>query len=142
MSKDMSFENFVEELQQKIEHEEENTYSKKVIQEYRNPDKFGIIKNPDATGKIKGPCNDTMKISIKINDKKISDSRFWTDGCGATIACGNMLMKVIKNKTINEAKNISSKKLIDILDGLPKEHLHCAKLAVDTLHSALKNLEK
>ena len=142
MEKDETFDQFVIDLQRKIEQEEEKTYSKKVIQEYRNPVHFGIIKNPDAVGEIKGQCGDTMKIYIKIYHNIISDARFWTDGCGATIACGSMLMKMIKGENIEDVQCISPNDLIKTLDGLPKEHIHCAKLAVDTLHSTLKQIKK
>ena len=132
----------VKDLQEKIEHEEELTYSKTVIEEYRNPNNFGVLKNPDAEGSVKGPCNDTMKITLRIKDEIIKDARFWTDGCGATIACGSMLTKIIKNMSINDALKISYEKLIEILNGLPKEHIHCSKLAVDTLRKTLKNYWK
>jgi nitrogen fixation NifU-like protein len=132
----------VKELQKKIEYDEKKTYSKVVINEYRNPTNFGVIEHPDAYGVVKGPCGDTMKITIKIENGKIQDARFWTDGCGATLACGNMLTKMIYGKTPREALRISEKKLINSLNGLPKEHFHCAKLAVITLHKALKQISK
>ena len=65
--KEDSFEKFIEELQRKIEYEEDQKYSKVVISEYRNPNNFGDIKNSDASGKVKGPCGDTMKINLKID---------------------------------------------------------------------------
>ena len=113
-----------------------------MISEYRNPVNFGVLENPDAVGIIKGPCGDTMKITLKILDGIIQDARFWTDGCGATLAAGNMLTKKSKGKTLQDADDINSKQLIDALNGLPKEHNHCALLAVNTLHEAIKNYEK
>jgi len=142
MMVDDHFIKMVKELQEKIDCEEEKIYSKKVIREYRNPTYFGILKQPDAVGQVTGPCNDTMKISLKVKQGKINKALFWTDGCGATIACGNMLMKMAIDKTPKEARFISKKDLINALDGLPKEHLHCAKLATDTFRSALDQLEK
>ena len=94
-------------LQKKIEYDEEQIYSNIVIFEYRNPSNFGDIENPDAIGMIKGPCGDTMKITLKIEKKRIKNVSFWTDGCGATIACGSMLTKMIKGFTIEEASGIS-----------------------------------
>ena len=129
----------IKEIQNKIESGEEKTYSKVIIREYRNPTNFGVLEHPDAVGIIKGPCEDTMKISLKIIKGKIQDARFWTDGCGATLACGNMLTKMIKGKTPHETLKISQEDLINNLDGLPKENSHCAKLAVNTLHKAIKN---
>ena len=139
---DDDFVKMVEELQKKIEYDEEATYSQIVIREYQNPTNFGVLKRPDAIGKVTGSCNDTMKITLRVGHGMISDDRFWTDGCGATVACGSMLMKMVKGKTIEEVQCISKDDLLKAVDGLPKEHLHCAKLAVDTLQSALKQLDK
>lgn len=140
MNNDDDFEKLLEELQRKIEYEEEETYSKVVIREYRNPSNFGVIENPDALGEVKGPCGDTMKISLRIEDRKIRDACFWTDGCGATIACGSMLTKMIKGEALDGASAITSERLIDALEGLPQEHMHCSKLAVNTLQKTIKKL--
>ena len=142
MNKGKDFEEMVKELQRKIDRDEEETYSKKVIKEYRNPVNFGFIENPDVTGKVKGPCNDTMRVDLRVKKNVIQNARFWTDGCGASIACGNMLTSMIKGKNIDEANVISSEKLLEVLDGLPKEHQHCAKLAVNTLHEVIRDYHK
>ena len=139
MNKDNDFIKMLRELQSKIEYDEEKTYSRKVIDEFRNPTNFGSIKNPDASGQIKGPCGDTMRIDLKIKDKMITDVRFWTDGCGATIACGSMLTKIINGKSIQNAKNFTSSDLLLALDGLPGEHQHCPILAINTLKKTIIN---
>ena len=136
---DDDFLKLLEELQQKIEYGEEQKYSKVVISEYRNPSNFGIIDEPDAIGEIHGPCGDTMKISLRIEKMRIKQAFFWTDGCGATIACGSMLTKILKNKTLKEADNITSSQLLDALEGLPEKHHHCTILAVNTLRKAINN---
>jgi nitrogen fixation NifU-like protein len=135
---DDDFVRFLGELQKKIEYDEEQTYSKVVLREYRNPSNFGDIENPDAVGMVKGPCGDTMKICLKIEKGRIKNVSFWTDGCGATIACGSMLTKLIKGKNVGEAAGITDEKLTSALDGLPEEHMHCSTLAVNTLQKAIK----
>ena len=139
MNNDKDFLDMVKGLQRKIDRDEEKTYSTRVIKEYRNPVNFGFIEHPDATGQIKGPCNDTIRIDLKIKNNIIQDARFWTDGCGASLACGNMLMNMIKGKTLNDAQNNTALQLLKTLNGLPDEHQHCAKLAVHTLHETIKN---
>jgi len=139
MSKEKDIEKIVEELQSKIEYDEETDFSKTVIDEFRNPSNFGLIKDPDAVGVIKGPCGDTMKIMLKIENGILVDVRFWTDGCGTSIACGSMLTKMIKGKTFDEISTVTSEKLNDDLDGLPENHVHCTVLAVNTLRKAIKN---
>jgi len=134
-------EKLLEELQQKIEYDENEIYSKVVIRECRNPSNFGVLDDPDAIGEIKGPCGDTMKISLMVEKRRIKDACFWTDGCGATIACGSMLTKILKGKSLQEAKKYNSSQLLIALDGLPVEHQHCPILAINTLQQALKNYD-
>lgn len=136
---DNDFVNMVKELQKKIEYGEEKTYSKTVINEYRNPTHFGVLKHPDSIGQIKGSCGDTMKFTLKIVKDVIEDASFWTDGCGATVAAGNMLTKMIMRKTLKEANNVTSEQLLGALDGLPNEHRHCAHLAIKTMHKSIEN---
>jgi len=136
-----NFMKMIRELQKKIEYDEEQMYSKVVIREYHNPINFGVLEHPDAVGVIKGPCGDTMKITLKIINGKIQDARFWTDGCGATLASGNMLIKMIKGKTLREAGTMTNTKLIDALEGLPQEHDHCALLAMNTLRKTIRNYQ-
>ena len=142
MNKDDDFKKMVNNLQKKIDREEENIYSKNVLKEFRNPTNFGYIENPDTTGLIKGPCGDTIRIDLRIKNKKIINACFWTDGCGPSIACGNMLTKMIKGDTIEQAMKITYDQLTSELGGLPQENLHCSKLAVDTLHTAIKKYYK
>ena len=140
MSKNKDFEKVIDELQRKIEYEEETEFSEKVVNEYRNPSNFGVIENPDAVGKIKGPCGDTMQIMLKISNGRVAEVSFWTDGCGTSIACGSMLTKMIKGKKIQDIDDITSEKLNDALDRLPENHVHCTVLAVNTLKKTMKSL--
>jgi NifU-like protein involved in Fe-S cluster formation len=50
----------------------------------------------------------------------------------------------IKNywKKIEELDSISSGQLLEVLDGLPEEHQHCARLAVSTLYKVIKDYHK
>jgi len=142
MSKEKDFETLMKEMQRKIEYDEEADFSKTVIEEYRNPSNFGAIENPDAVGKIKGPCGDTMKITLKVENNRVVDVRFLTDGCGTSIACGSMLTKIVQGKTLDEANIITSQDLDKALEGLPEDHVHCTILALNTLRKALNNYHK
>ena len=139
---DEDFVKLLEELQQKIEYGEIKKYSKVVIHEFRNPSNLGNLDDSDAIGRIKGPCGDTMKITLEISNDRITNACFWTDGCGATIACGSILTKMIKGKYLRELEDISSLDLIEALEGLPIEHHHCTILAINTLQKAIKNYYK
>ncbi len=137
-----NFDDLVNNIQLQIDIEEEKEFSAKVIREYRNPHNVGRIQEPNCIGIILGPCGDTMEFSIIISKDRIQRILFMTDGCGPSIACGSMTTKLARDKTIEEAFHILDTDILNALDGLPDKNKHCAKLAADTLHAAIKKFWK
>ena len=126
-------------LDEQIMAEMRKIYSEKVIDHAMNPRNVGRIMNADGFARITGTCGDTMEISLKVRDGKIVDAKFWTDGCSAIIACGSMATELVKGKSVDEALRIDSEHILSALGGLPKESIHCAVLASDTLRAAIEN---
>lgn len=114
-----------------------NYFSDTVIYLIQSKENVGTLDHPDAQGLFLGSCGDRMQIDLKIFGEKIIDAKFVADGCGATYACGTMITKMACTKTLDEVNRITSEELIDALDGLPEDHLHCAELAVMTLREAV-----
>jgi nitrogen fixation NifU-like protein len=133
------FEKMVNELQESIMEDARKIYSEKVIERWLNPRNLGEIRNPDGFAKIKGPCGDTMQISFKVKDGRLSKIRFRTNGCASSIAAGNMATEMAQGRKPEEAAEISQQMILDALDGLPEESVHCALLASNTLKEAIKN---
>ena len=79
---------------------------------------------------------------LKIENDHIINVCFKTDGCGTSIACGSMLSKMIKDKTIEDVYTVASEDLNNALDGLPENHVHCTVLAVNTLKKALDKFDR
>ena len=138
----VDFDFYVNELQDMIDEEEERLYSETVRKEYRNPSNIGTIKNSDGYAKIQGTCGDTVAMFLKINEGKIENIKYQTDGCGITVAVNSMLTKLVSKKSLEDAMKISPQYLTDIIGGLPEENLHCAKLSVMTLQAAIENYYK
>ena len=115
------------------------TYSKKAIEHAMNPQNFGRVEEADGIARITGSCGDTMEISLKIKDCKIVDVKFWTDGCGVSIACGSVTTDLIRGKQVFEAQKINSEKILEALKGLPESDIHCSVLSSKTLKTALKD---
>jgi nitrogen fixation NifU-like protein len=80
-----------------------------------------------------------MEMTLRLNGETIKEATFITDGCGPTLACGSLLTQMLIGMTLAEAEWVLPEDLIKALDGLPEESLHCAGLAVSTLHNALFN---
>ena len=137
--KETDFDRLVAELQQQIVEQERALYSAKVIEEAHNPKNLGRMDGPDAYGIVRGWCGDTMEIYLRLSGERIGEVTFMTDGCGPSVACGSMLTTMVGGMSLEEAGEIRPEDLIAALDGLPEESLHCAELAVNTLHEAIAN---
>ena len=126
-------------LQEEMLAEARKIYSEKVIEHWRDPQNVGKIADPQGIGRVTGGCGDTMEMSLRVISDRIADINFYTEGCGTTAAVGSMTTELVKGKTIQEAFKIGPDDIAEALEGLPDEHLHCADLAADTLHAALRD---
>ncbi len=118
-------------------------YSEKVMDHFSNPRNVGEIENPSGTGMVGNPaCGDIMKLTIKVEDDRITDVKFKTFGCGAAIATSSMVTELVKGKGLDEAEKISNSTVAEALDGLPPVKMHCSNLAADALHSAIEDYRK
>jgi len=135
------FDQWAQELQELILEQDRKIFSPQVIDNYLKPKNLKEVSNPDGKGIVTGPCGDTMYIGFKANQDRIVEIGFLTDGCGPTVACGSMLTQLVEGRTLTEAAAIAQEDLLRTLGGLPESHLHCAKLAVDTLLRALKDCQ-
>ena len=116
-------------------------YSEKFKDEFMRPENIGRIKDPDIYASITGVCGDTIEIYLVVGQGRISDIRFMTDGCGATITCASYVTRTAKGKSLEEAICIKPEDVDKYFEGLPEEHKHCAKLAVMTLTAAIKKYQ-
>lgn len=116
-------------------------YSEKVMDHFRNPRNVGIIEDADGVGEVGNPvCGDIMKIYLKIDeDRKISDVKFETFGCGSAIASSSMATELIKGQSIDDALKLTNQAVTEALDGLPAHKLHCSVLAEEAIKTAVKD---
>ena len=138
MGKD-EFDDFVFNLQQEILEEEKKIYNEHIVELFHDPKNWGEPKPEDisVTQTYTGPCRDTMKFFLKINNGVIEKANFITDGCGASVATGCQTTLLIEGKSIEFAENLTPEQIDDALQGLPEDHKHCAELAARTLRRAI-----
>lgn len=107
---------------------------------FTNPRNVGEIPNADGIGEEGNPtCGDVMKISIKVEDGRITDAKFRTFGCGAAIAVSSMVTEMVKGKTLDEALAITKEAVAAELGGLPPQKMHCSNLGADALRRAIED---
>jgi nitrogen fixation NifU-like protein len=115
----------------------ESGYSDKAIRYFQDKDKIGILENADQVTDLTGPCGDTMKISLSIENNTIDDAKIQVLGCPGAVASGCALVSLARGKTLDEARGIDLDLLYKELERMPEQKVHCARLAIKTLQKAL-----
>ena len=115
-------------------------YSEKVMDHFTNPRNVGTIEGADGVGEVgNARCGDIMKIYLKIENETIADVKFNTFGCGSAIASSSIATEMIKGKTVSEALELTNKAVVEALDGLPTNKIHCSVLAEEAVKEAIKD---
>ncbi len=118
-------------------------YSEKVMDHFANPRNVGEIADADGIGEVgNAKCGDIMKMYIKVKDGIITDCKFKTFGCGAAVATSSIATEMIIGKPIEDALKLTNKAVVEALDGLPPQKLHCSVLAEQAIKSALSDYYK
>jgi nitrogen fixation protein NifU and related proteins len=97
------------------------------------------VQAPDGKACITGSCGDTMEISLKFRDERVTETASWTNGCAYSLNCICAVADLAKGKTPDEILEIDPELVQKSVGGLPQEQMHCARLSVETLHAALDN---
>jgi nitrogen fixation protein NifU and related proteins len=119
-------------------------YTKTVLEHFMHPHNVGKIEDADASATEGSPaCGDMVKLYLKVDEasKVIRDIKFESYGCASNIATGSIITDLARNRTLEEAKQITWQKANEELGGLPPVKVHCAVLAVDALKTAIENYE-
>ena len=120
-------------------------YSEKVMDHFEHPRNVGEIPDASGIGTVgNAKCGDIMKMFLKVNDETgvIEDVKFKTFGCGAAVATSSMATEMIKGKTLDEALQLTNKAVVEALEGLPPQKLHCSVLAEEAVRAAIEDYKK
>lgn len=114
------------------------TYSDIILDHARNPRNQGVLDNADARGVQMNPvCGDTFILTLQIEDERVIDVRFLTQGCTASVAMSSILTEMVKGLTLAEALDITHEDISEAVGGLPASKLHSAALVIDGLRRAI-----
>ena len=116
-------------------------YSEKVMDHFTNPRNMGEVEGANGVGMVgNAKCGDIMQMFLKISDEGvIEDVSFKTFGCGAAIATSSMATELIKGKTVEEALQLSNSAVVEALEGLPPQKIHCSVLAEEAVKAAIED---
>ncbi len=119
------------------------TYSEQVKDHFFNPRNFMSeedIKHYkyDGKGTAGSPvCGDVMEMWIRVKDNKIIECKWRTFGCASAIASTSVLSEMVKGMNVDEAYKITPKDILERLEGLPPNKVHCSVLGDQALRKAI-----
>ncbi len=96
------------------------------------------VMTPRNAGVMGAPGRGAFLILfLKVQEGRIAAAKYHTHGCGPTIASGSMLTEMIVGRTIAECRELTVEDVIEALDGVPPDKLHCPMLAIGALRDGL-----
>ena len=120
----------------------ESGYSDKAIEYFQKKENVGFLENANQITDLTGPCGDSMKISLNIQDETIDDAKIQVLGCPGAVASACAVVNLIKGRSLEEAKRLDLDALYAELEKLPKQKVHCARLALKTMQKAVEQFEE
>ena len=108
---------------------------------------MGEIENADGIGEHGSiACGDALKFTFRVEKNEedptkdvIVEARYLTFGCTSAIAASEALCHIIEEKryTPIEALKITNADIVDYLNGLPKQKIHCSVMGAEALDAAI-----
>lgn len=119
-------------------------YTEKVLDHFSHPRNMGEMEDANGVGMVgNAKCGDIMQMFLKVSDDGvIEDVSFKTFGCGAAIATSSMATELVKGKKVEEALKLTNSAVVEALEGLPPQKIHCSVLAEEAIKAALEDYYK
>ncbi len=107
----------------------------------------GEIENPDGVGEHGSvACGDALKFMFRVQrdasdplKDKIVEAKFLTFGCTSAIAASEALCRIIEERALTpiEALKITNQDIVEYLEGLPTQKIHCSVMGAEALETAV-----
>ena len=118
-------------------------YSDTVLDHFERPRNSGALEDANAIGYMTNPvCGDTLLLMLRVEDGRIEEARWQSDGCVASIAASSLLSELVRGQSLGDAGALTREAIAEALGGLPSSKLHASVLAADALHHALADYRR
>ncbi len=120
-------------------------YSQKYIEHFSAPKNVGEIEQPDAVAEVEhtgGGCFDRIRVTVAVDDGKISEIRFKARACSGTIAAASAATEWAVGKSLEEAAGLGMEIVEEELGGVPEKKKHSVELAAEAVASVAQNAQK
>src|SRR3990167_10898633 len=118
-------------------------YSETVLDHFERPRNHGELEDANAIGYMTNPvCGDTLLLMLRVEDGRIREARWQSDGCAASIAASSLLSELVRGTSLAEAQSLTREAIVEALGGLPLSKLHASVLAAGALRHALADYRR
>ncbi|MGI6400784.1 MAG: iron-sulfur cluster assembly scaffold protein [Thermoguttaceae bacterium] len=107
----------------------------------------GELENADGVGEHGSvACGDALKFMFRVErdpedplKDKIVEARFLTFGCTSAIAASEALCRIIEERELTpiESLKVTNQDIVDYLEGLPTQKIHCSVMGAEALETAV-----
>ena len=83
----------------------ENLYQEILLEHYRRPRNFGVLKEADVHEHGVNPlCGDEIEITLKVENGRVADVRFQGKGCSISKASASMMTEAVRGMSLEEIR--------------------------------------
>ncbi len=116
-------------------------FSDTLLDHFQHPRNAGELPGATARVEVSNPvCGDVLHLAAIMENNHIRESRFLCRGCTASIAAASLLTELIQGRELSELDTLTAQSLASSLGGLPPASFHAVQLALEALHSLLRQL--
>ena len=113
-------------------------YSNVIMEEFYNPQNYGVIKGASGVGKVTSAIgSEIIKIFIKVESEKIVDAQFQTFGGVVAIAATSIATRLMIGKSLKEVRNITAASLLEITGEIPENKMYIIQAVVSAVHASV-----
>lgn len=122
----------------------DDIYREHILELYKNPENFGILKNPDyEKEEVNETCGDEIKVQISVKNNKINDAKFQGSGCVLSIVSASLLTNKIKGMSLSEVKKLNKNDILDLLKiKITPARMNCVLLPLRAVQNSLDKKSK
>lgn len=117
-------------------------YREIILEHWQHPQNYGVLKNADIDVTETNPlCGDSIRLTIKIENKKVKEVHFSGVGCAISQASASLFTEFMKGKNIISLGKSSNEDVLQLLGiDLTPVRIKCAVLILKTLQKGIANL--
>lgn len=113
-----------------------DAYSANVMDHFEHPRNVGLIDAPDGEAVRSNPAM-RIHMMLRIADGTITEARWQTKGCPASIASSSRASELVRGWSIEDVDSLERDSIAKALGGLPAAKMHCSALAAEALKAAV-----